>query len=77
MDESEVDDILKSIDERDLEEEDCFFVFTLVLVERSKVRAQQKNKKRTWQQSKDLFSFFLKMLLNSGLNDHGKRPVIL
>ena len=48
MPESEVDDILKSIDERDLEEDDRFFVFTLVLVERSKVKALQKNKKRTW-----------------------------
>ena len=54
MPESEVDEILKSIDEKDLEEDDCFFVFTLVLVERSKVKAQQKNKKRTWQQSRDL-----------------------
>ena len=35
MPESEVDAILKSIDEKDLEEDDCFFVFTLVLVERS------------------------------------------
>jgi hypothetical protein len=54
MPESEVDEILESIDEKDLEEDDCFFVFTLVLVERSKVKAQQKNKKRTWQQSRDL-----------------------
>ena len=53
MPESEVDEILESIDEKDLEEDDCFFVFTLVLVERSKVEAQHKNKKRTWQQSKD------------------------
>ncbi len=45
MNESEVDDIIKSIDERDLEEEDCFFVFTLVLVERSKVKAQHKTRK--------------------------------
>ena len=54
MPESEVDEIPKSIDEKYLEEDDRFFVFTLVLVERSKVKAQQKNKKRTWQQSRDL-----------------------
>ncbi len=54
MEEGEVEDILKSIDEKDLDEDDCFWVFTLVLVERSKVRAQHKNKKRTWKQSKEL-----------------------
>ena len=54
MEEGEVEDIIKSIDEKDLSEDDCFWVYTLVMVERSKVKAFHKNKKRTWKQSKDL-----------------------
>ncbi len=51
MEEGEVDDIIESFDEKYLDEDECFWVYTLVLVERSKVRAQHKNKKRTWKQN--------------------------